>query len=301
METIPLTPIERPAFFDGQRLTAEDLAEALAHERSLRWLHNRGLHGWGIAAGYAATGKRGAKTVAVGPGYALDCAGRDIVMEEAREAPVPPVAGPQAWHLAVAYAADEDLSAVTRNGSCGTSGAVRLLDAPLLRWLDATGKGETQVRPGLDLIVATANVEGCKLAQDVSLAHRTPLPRPQPYVFAGQTAQAETPWRAWTEDGYLMGLETTVSTAAAGFRSTPSYQARLAGSRVLGDIAYDGYAHIAQPSATSFEFRVATPFGEGLRVEDTYGTELRFNEELDIDILRGDLYWHVVWMGVEAW
>jgi hypothetical protein len=213
---------------------------------------------------------------------------------------VPPVAGPYRWHLAVTYAADDELSAVRRTGSCGTGGAVRLLEAPVLRWLDATGKSETKVRPGLDLIVATADVAGCKLAQDLSLEHRKPLARPQPYVFAGQTSVAETPWRAWTEGGAMVGLETTVSTAAAGFRSTPSYQARLAGSRILGDILYDGFGHIAAPSATSFEFRVAMPFGEALRVEDTDGTERRFNEELDIDILRGDLYWHVVWMGVEA-
>src|SRR3954451_17201820 len=149
MESISIHTTDRPAFFDGERLTAEDLAEALAHERELRWLHNRGLHGWGIAAGYAATGKRGASGVVVGPGYALDCAGRDVVLEKAREVPVPPVAGPDRWHLAVAYAPDDELSAVTRAGSCGTSGAVLLLDEPVLRWLDATGKGETRVRPGL--------------------------------------------------------------------------------------------------------------------------------------------------------
>ena len=36
------------------------------------------------------------------------------------------------------------------------------------------------------------------------------------------------------------------------------------------------------------------------RTADTDGQERRFNAEIDVDILRGDLYWHVVWMGVEA-
>jgi hypothetical protein len=297
MEAIPIPTLERPAFFDGQRLTADDLADALAYERELRWLHNRSLHGWGIATGYPVTGARGARSAIVGPGYALDCAGRDLVLEDARELPVPAVAGPAPWHLVVSYAPDDELAAEHRAGSCGTEGAVRLFDAPALRWIDASGKSKEQVRPGLDLILATAEVRGCRLARDVSLAHRSPLVRPQPYVFAGQTSSDRTRWRRWEDGGDLVGLVTTVSTAAAGFRSTPTYQARLAGSRNLGDILYDGFTHIAEASTTSFEFRVAMPSG---LIEDADGSERRFNEEVDVDILRGDLYWHVVWMGVEA-
>ena len=58
MDTVPIPTIERPVFFDGQRLTSEDLGEAFAYERELRWLHNRSLHGWGIVLGYAVTGAR---------------------------------------------------------------------------------------------------------------------------------------------------------------------------------------------------------------------------------------------------
>ena len=51
--------LERPAFFDGQQLTAADLEAVQAYHRELLWLHNRGLHNWGIAFGYAVEGKRG--------------------------------------------------------------------------------------------------------------------------------------------------------------------------------------------------------------------------------------------------
>src|SRR5688572_33281464 len=123
-----LPDLDRPAFFDGQRLTAADLAAAQAYARELRWLHNRALHGWGIAFGYGVSGKRGERLVLVEPGYALDRLGRDLVLERAVERAVPPDAGPTTYYLTVSYTDDEHLEPEQRAGACGTSGAVRLVD-----------------------------------------------------------------------------------------------------------------------------------------------------------------------------
>lgn len=298
MEAVPISPIVRPQFFEGQRLTADDLSEAFGYERELRWLHNRSLHGWGIAAGFAVTGARDDTTVTIAPGYAIDCAGRDIVLEHAR-IEVPRVASESTWHLTVSYAADEDLAAEERRGACDTQGAVRLFDEPRLRWLDATGKGEERLRPGLDIVLARAAVRGCKLQREPSPSARRQLARTQPYVFAGQTPVGSTPWRSWPESDSPAGVATTVSTAAGGFLSTPVYQARLAGFRLTGNDVVDGFAMIAEASPSAFEFRVILPAGEDLRVIGPEGAGLPLNSAIDLDVLRGDLQWHVVWMGVE--
>jgi hypothetical protein len=294
MPMIPIPTLERPVFFDGQRLTADDLAGALAYERELRWLHNRSLHGWGIVFGLAVVGARGATSVTVSPGFALDCPGREIVLAETAELPVPPVAARSTWFLTASYADDADLTAVERAGACGTGGAVRLLDRPLLRWHEAANGSAS---PGLELVLATATVRGCRLETDLDLGARRQLAQPRPYVFAGQTLHGRTVWRAAPE-----GVETTVSTAAAGFLGTPSYQARLAGTRSIavgGIETIDGFGSVANAGATSFTFRVTLP--TGLNATGPAGTGRALNTPpIDVRVLGKDLGWHVVWMGVES-
>jgi hypothetical protein len=299
MATTPIPTLERPAFFDGQRLTAADLAAAIEYELELRRLHNRALHGWGIALGFPVTGERGATSVTVGPGLALDSSGRELVLGRSVERPVPPVAQASTWYLTVSYADDPHLAVEERAGVCGAEGAVRLRDEPLLRWLDAQGKGEERLRPGLDLVLALATVRGCRLDGKLDLRPRRQLGRPQPYVYAGRTEPGATPWKAWKEGGEA-GVTTTVSTAEAGFLSTPTYQARLGGSRVLpGKLVIDGFAAIVRPASDSFEFRVTLPQHEDLRATGPGGT-MALNKKVDVNALRTKLDWHVVWMGVEG-
>jgi hypothetical protein len=310
MTDVELPDLERPAFFDGQRLTAADLAAAQAYARELRWLHNRSLHDWGIAFGYTVTGVRGERTIAVGPGYALDCAGRDLILEEARELEVPAVAGaagggPAAFHLTVSYAPDETLDREERDGVCGARGAVRLVDEPSLRWQDPlTTDPEGALRPGLDVIVATVSVEACRLALVPSLAHRRDIRRTGPFVAGGRTQAGATGWRLWPDEATAVGVATDVDTAAAGFGSAPRYQARLGGERVLGSQAVvDGHAHIAATSATGFEFRVILPPSrDGGRSETGEGLPLNSTELIGPglpELVRDQLSWHVVWIGVE--
>src|SRR5690606_41682772 len=85
--------LERQKFFDGQRLFASDLQELESFHREMRWLHNRSLHQPGIGNGYAITGVKGARIVTVGPGYAIDAEGREIVLLAERVLQVPPGAG----------------------------------------------------------------------------------------------------------------------------------------------------------------------------------------------------------------
>lgn len=72
----------RPRFFCGQLLTDQDLG-ALVGWAQARFALSRYVDGWGVACGLQVTchGHVGAE-VAVGPGYAVDCCGRDVVVCE---------------------------------------------------------------------------------------------------------------------------------------------------------------------------------------------------------------------------
>lgn len=289
MTTSAFPDVERPLYFDGQRLTAADLTAGSDYARTMRRLHNRALHGWGVALGLGASGARGDKSVHVGPGLALDCSGRELLLTAAQDVAVPPVAETSSWFLVISGVLEDQLvPSEERAGVCGTDGAVRLLDAPKVRWLSADGKDGEQVLQGLDVVLAEASIANCKLDDDLDLDPRQQLAPEQPYVAAGQTDADGTVWRPWPAGGAKQaGVATTVSTAEAGFRMAPSYQARLAGKRNRGNLVLDGPVHIEAASATSFDFVVNL---------STVGNKFK---TLNSDAYRA-LGWQVVWMGVET-
>lgn len=78
-------PTDEPSrvnYFHGRVLTADELAAEQAQTRARQWLHNRVLHGVGIATGLEVTVER--NTVLVSPGVAIDALGREIVLTEQR-------------------------------------------------------------------------------------------------------------------------------------------------------------------------------------------------------------------------
>jgi hypothetical protein len=75
-------PVKRVHYFDHQFLRADDFTAEQAYHQSLRRLHNRLLHTWGIAEGLEVSFQGGASSVTVSPGVAIDNNGREIVVTE---------------------------------------------------------------------------------------------------------------------------------------------------------------------------------------------------------------------------
>jgi hypothetical protein len=282
-DDIPL--LERPSFFDGQRLMAHDLAAAQVFNRELRWLHNRALHSWGIAFGFAVTGARGDHSVKVDAGYAIDCMGRDLVLNGPVEMPIPAVAsassgGAATYYLTASYAEDVQLDPITRAGTCKTSGAVRRPEIPLLRWQDPTDTDPTsRYQYGRDVVLASVHILNCQLTEDASSRERRDaIPPQQPYVAAGHTTAGDTAWRLWPNDNAAIGVATTVTTSGAGFQTTPRYYFHIAGERMFQAGAggqtfiVDGYAQVVQTTASSFEVNVILSEGAtaGIGQADTF-------------------------------
>lgn len=78
--------MERIRYFTGRHMTARDFRDADAYHRSFRYLHNRVLHGWGIACGLEVElhprSECRSDRVVVRCGLALDCCGREIVVRQ---------------------------------------------------------------------------------------------------------------------------------------------------------------------------------------------------------------------------
>jgi hypothetical protein len=75
------TALRRLNYTSGQLLTAESLQTEQDYFRSRQQRHNRWLHGAGVVTGLAVTVDRTGRQVIVQPGYALDCAGNELLVE----------------------------------------------------------------------------------------------------------------------------------------------------------------------------------------------------------------------------
>ena len=253
--------IERQRFFDGQRLFASDLQGIEAFNREMRWLHNRSLHQPGIGKGFAVSGQRGDREVRIGPGYALDGLGREIVLTGERVEPVPPVASEPTgesvfFDLAVSYPDDASLAeAETREGICLPRGVVRLREEPIFCWvrLERDDAGnlsprdplKTEIETSLRIVLARVEVLDCRLKQPLSLAPRkSARPPTQPYVACGH---AIVDWQVWEPPppdpgpvplvlgsvGFDLHWTGRVDTSSAGFGTVPCYTARVDGERLF--------------------------------------------------------------------
>ncbi|HYH47799.1 MAG TPA: hypothetical protein VEG34_19105, partial [Thermoanaerobaculia bacterium] len=250
--------VERLQFFDGQRLFASDLQGIEAFHREMRWLHNRSLHQPGIGRGFAVTGNRDDREVGIGPGYAIDALGREIVLTHDWIEPVPPVSGepdgkPTLFDLTVSYPDDAGLEvAETREGICLPRGAVRLREQPVFCWarLRETEKGNyqpfdtllgLQIQARMRIVLTRIEVLDCKLRQQISLAQRRDArPSCQPYIACGEAAivawkqriEASRPSSDFGPITVSYFLAADVDTAAAGFATTPNYSVRFQGERL---------------------------------------------------------------------
>jgi hypothetical protein len=303
MTDLALPRIDRPAFFTGQRLLPETLDDAFAMPLALHWLHNRALHGVGVAFGLDVTAARGATTVGVAAGYAIDGYGRDLVQAEPVTMPVPPVSqapncGPVLFHLAISYTDDADATVETLAGPCGATGAVHRADAPTVRFVP-----DGDVRDGVDLILASVKVRNCKLDEAPSFAlRRSALPAGRPYVAGGESGRYSTDWQPWPNAGAPSGVVATISTAKAGFGDPPRYEARVDGVRAVSaawspsgtPFIVDGTLVLDNVTNAGFDAIVLLPQGFVAG-----GAALNPADVFTSGFLT-DLGWRVSWIGVEG-
>lgn len=294
-ESAQIPSVKRIVFFDGQRLTATDLADLELARRNQRWLHTRCLHSWGIGAGLDVIGEPGDSVVTIGPGYGVDCVGREIILTETIEKTVPSVAaGPggleAVYYLVASYRPDEDQAVLERRpGVCLPEGTIRLSEAPKLAW-----KLPDQLVEGLELVLAQVWIKNCKLSRPLSLAaRRSARPPLQPYIGAGQTVAGATAWMLWVAENQatVIGVLAHVDISPARFQTTPHIMARVGGNRHFindqGQVeTVTGQAAVVGVTPHSFTLQ--------MRTEASVTNNLLPSTVAEI------LLWHVVWVGIEG-
>jgi hypothetical protein len=190
----------------------------------LRRLHVRYLHDtWGIALGLEVYKAADNRAVVVGPGYAVDGTGRDILLAESIQISVPQMLGPEAVVLTARYQEDAafrgrpDLTAL-----CLCGGLDPRHERPLFAW-----QLPDDVRFGPEVPLVQVVVEhGVIVGGLDGRVRRYTQPLVRPHLGWGVTEPGQTGWHQADND---RGLAVVVDTSEAGFTRVPYYFATLQG------------------------------------------------------------------------
>lgn len=300
--------VERLQFFRGQRLMADDLQGLEGFHREMRELHNRSLHQAGVGNGFAVYGERGDRRVTVGPGYAIDSGGREIILTAEHAEPVPPVEGDDSgnsafYDLTVSYPPDGDLEETeTRAGVCLPRGVVRRREKPVFCWVrlerDEEGRMhprdgglERQIKDGHKILLARAEVQHCELLKLSIAERRNARPPTQPYIACGVDESGG--WAVREGEGFsapiVLARKEHVDTSTGDFLTTPAYFARLmprkAAALESSPLIVPTLLSVDHPKADRFSVQVVMMIADPVAVG-----------ELE-HVLKG--LWVVQWMGVE--
>jgi len=232
----PPIQLERVRYWQGQLLASGDLELQMRVVAELRRLHNQAVHSaYGIAIGLSAK-KIAEDSVALTCGLAYDCSGRELIVPEETEVPLPsaPFTVPQLLTLAYNTAAGRATLQWQPQRAPMANDAVAIA-----RLLPAPPRLDPEFRP----VIAR------------------PLARPQ--IVAGETVPGDTAWETWedkttiglqSERKTTIGLQSIVDTSAAGFTTTPNYFAEAVSDSSQFVPAW--FTSIADPQPDRFTLRL---------------------------------------------
>lgn len=310
--------VERLRFFDGQRLFASDLQAIEAFHSDMRRLHNMSLHQAGIGNGFAVTGERDGREIRIGPGYALDSLGREILLTREQVEPIPPVASePDGrsvfFDLVVSFDGEPEV-AETRAGICADRDVVRLREEPVLCFVRlvrdetdnlkaADAKLGQEILDGLRIVLARLEVLACRLRETISVAQRrSARPTLQPHLACGEEKIESDKFNQIGETTVFHLRKEKVSTASGGFATTPCYSVLLARERIdinEGNVLFfilDSPAQIEDATPTSFTVEAIVDFRDFRHPPGSGAEPGDLVIPPSADLLDD---WTVVWMGVE--
>jgi hypothetical protein len=262
--------LQRLRYAPGQDLLSRDFRDQGRFDEQLRWWHNRAMHGaFGVRNGLRVR----ALTAVVSPqveveaGLAYDAFGREVILPAARNLDVP--AGLEETEprvLVIRYSRDEGgHPSGGLESACSGGLAPQHAD---FAWVQAS-----HLRPTDGVPLARVLYDDGEPRLDNGFHSPAARPLARPRLGSGSTVAGGTKWEIWDlglQRSFLLALQVSLDTRAAGFTEVPCYFAWLQGG-IETRLGADGpafflpiYSHLAEATLTGFRFRVLT-FALGIR------------------------------------
>ncbi len=249
---IPLRRVgpERLRHETGELLHRRDFSDQAAQDDQLRWWHTRAVHGvWGIAEGLNVSGIEPGGTARISVGVAIDCFGRELILDRAQSPPVPETA--DEYLLVISYDRPP-FSCTPPSGTCIDSFVAE--SGVRLSWLLRRSFSPTD---GVTLAILNED-DSCP----PQFARPHVRPQARPTIEHGVVTISSQDFVPWIEqldsEPELLGWEFVVDTTAAGFTRTPFYFAELVVpvQDAPPDVIYAvGRHHLAEARRDRFSIR----------------------------------------------
>lgn len=297
----PTFPTDRITYRDGQRLWARDLRDDKRRDERMRWLHVRYLHHtWGVALGYDIQLATSNTAVVLGPGYAIDRSGRDLLLARGLLIPAPDEVGAALYALTIRYrngsgAAD---SCGCRGVCCCSTHQSPAEERPVISW-----KLPQDLQLGDDVPLVSASVAGGVIQNELDFRVRRHARRlVRPHIGWGSTDPGQTGWKISNKNIHTPLLQAVVDTSDAGFTNTPFYFAQVAGdfSGIVDQISgAEPWPGPSQPefSVSSCSF-IAQATAKNFTFDVLLGGSFPVGKPFSPDQLE-TRQWTVKWMGLE--
>src|SRR5262249_24757975 len=107
---------------------------------------------------------------------------------------------------------------------------LRRLPEAVLRWVDQEENDPAlRLKPGYDLILATAQIDRGVVVKVTSKGRRSAVPQKMPYVYSARSKGNEPlkSLKFFENDKTRMGIAIEIDTSNAGFQSSPNYLIQL--------------------------------------------------------------------------
>ena len=218
--------------------------------------------------------------IVVGPGCAVDDAGRDILLAAGVSVTVPNVTGPQTFVLVLTYLEDSAFRERHQLSTLCFGGGIDLRhERPTLTWVEPDDVQFGPQIPLVKVVVVNGAVQG---ALDLRVRRNTRR-LVRPHIGIGTTEPGRTGWLPWQPPSLTgQGIEVVVDTSDAGFLHTPYYFAAVDGDGAVGELGF-----VTRATASSFTYGYVLP-GDGIEPGVT-GAANAENKE-----------WTVAWVGLES-
>jgi hypothetical protein len=297
--------IQRFQYYQGQFLRSRDFRDQADSESNLRWWHNRALHNtYGVAQGLKVSPQPEQGPVVslrITRGIAYDCFGRELILQQERDIPLPEGSVDNESILFIRYKEASEFPQ-TQNVSeiCSHTETALLLEEPEFKWVEPE---RFSFRNGVPL--AKINNER-ELVEDFSRPISRALARP--HIASGTTIPGHTQWELWTEEipssseSMDIGFQVHIDTSAAGFTEVPLYFAQLQGtlwidrpaSRRLSTFISAPFGHIYKPTEKKFTFRLWMPV-----LNETNNRQTNLEFQVNFPILAQVQRLFVCWVGIQ--
>lgn len=325
-------PLQRLRYWQGQALLSRDFRDQDRLDARRRELHNRALHDLpGVVTWHPEAGKFGLEVTpqaegkpgfTVSCGVAYDCAGRLLLLQQARDVD-PPTTRATLVLQARQAASGSTCCCTVPDAGCATPHGAALENDVELTW-----RTQDSLEAIQGVLLARVVVDGESVNLDDTFQPRSARSLARARLARGETVRGNTPWERWEidePDGQggltkrVVGVQTHIDTSAAGFTATPNYFATLTSpgwDLAKTEFAPAFFPQVAEPTVDGFIFRLLMVetarrrynalagtarviqtrrlAGDRLQIDASSATPFRKNDAVALLRPRGDVAFRIV-------